>query len=126
MPSYHLTRRAARWPLAAAAVVAFAPIAGHAQSGASPREILAKETYVRPSAEIERIVTAPWYTNVTLGTQSPDRKYFLVTRTEGMPTVQEFGKPHYYLAGLQVDYRANRARVLTTRGAVGLQLIDAK
>lgn len=123
----HLTRRAAHLPLAAV-VLAFAPVVTAAQGAAperSPKEILARETYVRPAAEIERIVTAPWYRNVTLGTQSPDRKHFLVLQTQGMPTVQQFGKPHYYLAGLQVDYRANRARSLTTRGAMGLEVIDA-
>jgi Tol biopolymer transport system component len=39
--------------------------------------------------------------------------------------VNAYGKPHFYFAGLQVDPAANRARALTTRGAVGLSLIDA-
>jgi len=90
-----------------------------------PRERLAAETYVRPPAEIERLVTAPRQNNVTLSNQSPNRKYFLKQQSEGLPTVQEFGKPHYYFAGLQVDFKANRARVLTTRGADGLAVIDA-
>jgi hypothetical protein len=78
-----------------------------AQQG-SAKEILAKESYVRPPASIERILTAPSYQNVTLANQSPDRKHFLKLQSEGMPTVQSFGKPHYYLAGLPVDYKANR------------------
>ena len=95
-----------------------------AQQGAL-KELLAKESYVRPPAAIERIVSAPWHLNATLSNQSPDRKHFLKLRSDGMPTVQQFGKTHYYLGGLQVDPKANRARTLTTRGAAGLELIDA-
>src|SRR5205823_12759516 len=95
-----------------------------AQQGAL-KDLLAKETFIRPPAAIEKIVTAPWQQNVSLSNQSPDHKHFLKLESEGMPSVQQFGKPHYYLAGLQVDYKANRARVLTTRGATGLELIDA-
>src|SRR5262249_29828464 len=43
----------------------------------------------------------------------------------GMPSVNSFGKPHYYFGGLQVDPAANRARVLTTRGAASLEATDA-
>jgi dipeptidyl aminopeptidase/acylaminoacyl peptidase len=70
-------------------------------------------------------VTAPRYRNVSLTQPSPDRRYFLQEESEGLPSLADFGKPHYYFAGLQVDFAANRARVLTTRGATGLQLIDA-
>ena len=91
----------------------------------SPREVLAKETYVKPPAAIERLVTAPRHNNVSLANQSPDRRWFVKLQTEGLPSVQAFGKPHIYLGGLQVDQRANRARTLTTRGAAGLAVIDA-
>jgi dipeptidyl aminopeptidase/acylaminoacyl peptidase len=116
-----------RWPLVAAALVICTAPASRAQEVAqqgSQQELLAKEVYVRPPASIEKIVTAPWQQNVTLTNQSPDRKHFLKLQSEGMPSVQQFGKPHYYLAGLQVDYKANRARSLTTRGAAGLEIID--
>ena len=108
----------------------FAPLAGAlAQQNAagtwSPKEVLAKETYVRPPAEIERLVTAPRQNNVSLTNQSPDRKYFLKLQSEGLPSLQSFGKPHYYFGGLQVDFKANRARILTTRGSAGLSIIDA-
>ncbi|MEJ7810813.1 MAG: prolyl oligopeptidase family serine peptidase [Gemmatimonadaceae bacterium] len=89
------------------------------------REVLAKETYVRPPAAIERLVTAPRQNNVSLTNQSPDRKHFLKLQSEGLPSIGTFGKPHYYFGGLQVDFKANRARALTTRGAAGLQVIDA-
>jgi dipeptidyl aminopeptidase/acylaminoacyl peptidase len=113
--------------VAAAALLAVTAIPAHAQDVSQQgalKEILAKETFIRPPAAIEKIVDAPWQQNITLSNQSPDHKHFLKLESEGMPSVQQFGKPHYYLAGLQVDYRANRARVLTTRGAAGLDIID--
>ena len=91
---------------------------------AADKALLAKETYQLPPAEIMRLVTAPRHLNVSLAQPSPDRKYFLKTESEGLPSVQAFGKPHNYYAGLQVDPRANRARTLTTRGNTGLSLID--
>ena len=91
----------------------------------SPKEVLALETYAKPPADIERLVSAPRQNNISLTNQSPDRKYFLRLQSEGMPSVQAFGKPHIYFAGLQVDARANRARTLTTRGSAGLSIIDA-
>ena len=91
---------------------------------AADRELLAKESYIMPPAEIVKLVTAPRHLNVTLTQPSPDRRHFLKEQSEGLPSVSAFGKPHYYLGGLQVDYKANRVRTLTTRGAVGLQLID--
>src|SRR5256885_4694072 len=95
-----------------------------AQQGAL-KDLLAKETFIRPPAAIEKIVSATWQQNDMLSNQSPDHKHFLKLESEGMPSVQQFGKPHYYLAGLQVDYKANRARTLTTRGAAGLEIVDA-
>ena len=85
---------------------------------------LAKETYAVPSSEITALVAAPRHLNVALSQPSPDRKFFLKEQSEGLPSVTAFGKAHYYLGGLQVDFKANRARALTTRGATGLQLID--
>ncbi len=92
---------------------------------AADRAILAADGYQVPPPEIVKLVTAPRHLNVTLTQPSPDRRYFLKEQGEGLPSVNVFGKPHYYFAGLQVDFKANRARSLTTRGSVGLQLIDA-
>src|SRR5688572_6797111 len=78
------------------------------QNGSSTwnaKEVLAQETYVRPPAAIERLVAAPRQNNVTLANQSPDRKHFLDTKSVGLPTLQVFGKPHLYFAGLQVDFK---------------------
>jgi dipeptidyl aminopeptidase/acylaminoacyl peptidase len=88
-------------------------------------QILSQERYVKPPIEVERLVTAPRHLNVTLSNQSPARRHFLRLQTDGMPTVNEFGKRWYNLAGLQIDPKANRARTLTTRGGTGLEIIDA-
>ncbi len=96
-----------------------------AEQIAADRGLLAKEIYVTPPPAIEQLVTAPRYRNVTLGMQSPDRTHFLKQESDGLPTVNEFGKFHYYFGGLQVDPKANRARILTTRASAGLSLIDA-
>ena len=128
MPTRRRLPLTGRWQLAAAALLASIAVPLRAQDVAQQgalKEILAKETFVRPPVAIEKVVTAPWQDNVTLSNQSPDHKHFLKLASEGMPSVQQFGKPHYYLAGLQVDYKANRARTLTTRGAAGLEIIDA-
>jgi dipeptidyl aminopeptidase/acylaminoacyl peptidase len=128
MPTSRRPQLTGRWPITAAALLSLAAFPLHAQDVAQQgalKEILAKETFIRPPQAIEKIVTAPWQQNVSLSNQSPDHKHFLKLESEGMPSVQQFGKPHYYLAGLQVDYKGNRARTLTTRGAAGLEIIDA-
>ena len=137
--------RAAGFVIAVALLVITAPVArtqiapatprgaaGASGAAASPTAsasdsvILASEQYERPPAVIERLVTAPREKNVSLtaATQSPDRRWFYKLVSDGMPSVQTFGKPHYYLGELQVDYLANRARSLTDRGAAALDLID--
>ena len=93
------------------------------QQGWNPKEALAKETYVKPPEIVERIVSAP-RNNVSFTNPSPDHKFFLKNETEGLGTIEAFGKPHYRLGGLEIDWKANRARALTTRGAVGLTLLD--
>lgn len=110
-------------------ILAVPPLA-HSQAAPSPelaalKARLAAETYVTPPEQIARLVTAPRHLNRLLTQQSPDRKYFLREEGAGMPSVTSFGKPHRYLAGLQVDPAANRARSLTTRSGIGLTLVDA-
>lgn len=91
----------------------------------SARALLAREGYIRPPEEVARLVTAPRHLNVALTLPSPDRRWFVWEKSDGMPSVTSFGKAHYYFAGLQVDPSASRARSLTTRGAADLQLIES-
>jgi dipeptidyl aminopeptidase/acylaminoacyl peptidase len=93
------------------------------QQGWNPKEVLAAEAYMKPPAVVERIVTAP-RNNVALTSPSPDKKYFLKVESEGLPGIEAFGKFHYRLGGVEIDPKANRARSLTTRGGVGLTMID--
>jgi dipeptidyl aminopeptidase/acylaminoacyl peptidase len=107
-------------------LIACFPIAAVAQTnGSNPDQILASEAYLRPPAEIERLVNAPRHLNVELANQSPTRRHFLEQLSAGMPTVKEFGKPWHNLGGLQIDWKANRARALTTRSGTGYQIVDA-
>ena len=94
-----------------------------AQQGWNPKEILANEKFVKPPEIVERIVTAP-RNNVAFTNPSPDHRYFLKTESEGLPSIDAFGKLHYRLGGVEVDPKASRNRALTTRGSIGLTLID--
>jgi dipeptidyl aminopeptidase/acylaminoacyl peptidase len=92
---------------------------------AADKALLAKESYQMPPDAIAKLVLAPRHLNVSLSQPSPDRRHFLKQESEGLPSVKDFGKPHNYYGGLQVDPKANRNRTLTTRGGIGLSLIDA-
>src|SRR4051812_38717822 len=86
---------------AAAVVIAQPAFAQNSQASTvaqqgSPRELLAKETYVKPPAVVERIVTAP-RNNVALTNPSPDRKHFLKIDSDGLPGIEAFAKFHYRL-----------------------------
>jgi dipeptidyl aminopeptidase/acylaminoacyl peptidase len=96
------------------------------QSVEADKALLATERYVTPPADVAKLVTAPRHLNTTLTQQSPDRRHFLALHGDGLGDRERFGKPHYYLGGLQVDYRANRARGLTTRGVAAIEVVDAE
>ena len=135
--TFSISLRFALRPTAAVAVFALLAAAGSSPLAAqtqtqqlepawlkADRELLAKESYVAPPDLVAKLITAPRHLNVSLTQPSPNRKFFLKEQSEGLPSVTTFGKPHYYLGGLQVDYKANRNRAITNRGGVGLSLID--
>jgi dipeptidyl aminopeptidase/acylaminoacyl peptidase len=93
---------------------------------AADKALLAQERFVTPPPEVARLVAAPRQLNATLSEQSPDKRHFLALHGEGLGNEQQFGRPHYYLGGLQVDYGANRARTLTTRGTASIEIVDAE
>ena len=70
-------------------------------------------------------VLAPRYLNVALANASPDKKWFLDEIGDGPVTMAMFSKPFHELGGLFVDFQANRARPLTIRNNVGIQIISA-
>jgi dipeptidyl aminopeptidase/acylaminoacyl peptidase len=100
-----------------------------AQSSATqswnPQEILRAETYVRPPAVVERIITTPRI-DISFTSPSPDRKWFLRAIAPDRGDLQYYGKAHIELAGLQIDTMANRARTLTMRVETGLVLVDPR
>lgn len=87
-------------------------------------EAITRETFLSPPPEIADAILAPRHLNVTLGNPSPDGSHFLRQQSEGLPTMASFAKPFYRLGGLQIDWRANRARQFTVRGGEGFDLID--
>src|SRR5438105_870730 len=109
------------------AAVALLPLALGAQSGAiqSPDDILKQESYQTPPKELADAVLAPRYLNVSLTNASPDRKWFVDEIGDGPVAMKTFAKPFHELGGLFVDFKANRARPLTVRNNVGIQIISA-
>ncbi|HEV8410325.1 MAG TPA: prolyl oligopeptidase family serine peptidase [Gemmatimonadaceae bacterium] len=101
------------------------PTAAQTAVGHSDHDLLATETYVRPPAVVDRIIMAP-RTDISFTQPSPDRKWFLKSPGLDRGDVAQFGKPHVYLGGIQVDTHANRARSLTTSTHLGLILVDPK
>jgi dipeptidyl aminopeptidase/acylaminoacyl peptidase len=119
-------RALSRIAAAAAGVALFAvPAAAQTTPGQTDHDILASETYVRPPAVVDRIIMAP-RTDISFSLPSPDRKWFLKSPGLDRGDVAQFGKPHIYFGGLQVDAHANRARSLTTSTHLGLVLVDVR
>ncbi|MGH7678689.1 MAG: S9 family peptidase [Gemmatimonadaceae bacterium] len=95
------------------------------RNGWNPQEILRAEKFVRPPANLERMILAP-RVDISFSAPSPDRSWFL--RGVG-PTRQDIlarGKEHIYLGGLEIDTKANRARSLTTTTTRGLTLVNPR
>ncbi|MES2523101.1 MAG: prolyl oligopeptidase family serine peptidase [Gemmatimonadota bacterium] len=88
-----------------------------------PQEILRAETFVKPPANVERMVMAP-RTDISFSMPSPDRTWFLRPSGADRGDIMAYGKPHIYLGGVVVDTKANRARSLTTSTRRGLALVN--
>ena len=86
---------------------------------------LQTEAYLKPSPEIAELVNSRRYENTLLTNLSPDGRYFLDAFNDGLPPLERFARPFYRLGGVEVDPAANRSRTLTTRGSVGLRLLEA-
>ncbi|HEY3933752.1 MAG TPA: prolyl oligopeptidase family serine peptidase [Gemmatimonadales bacterium] len=114
------------WILSAQGPESARTTAAHPSSTPSASEaILATEGYVAPPDPIARLVNAPRQSNYTYSTVTPGaRRYLVHLISDGLPTLDELGRPHYNLGGFQVDNVANRSRALNTSSDVGLQLYD--
>ncbi|MBX3119970.1 MAG: S9 family peptidase [Fimbriimonadaceae bacterium] len=87
-------------------------------------QVIDKEAYIAPPKPVADLLNAPRHLNVNLTNLSPDGSRFLIANSGGMSDLQSVGKVYFTLGGLQVDANANRARSMTTRGAVGYDLFE--
>src|SRR6478736_5312768 len=120
-------KNALMWRLVIPVVVALAPLSLVAQSGVSqtPDDILKQQTYQTPPKDLADAVLAPRYLNVSLTNASPDKKWFVDEIGDGPVVMKTFSKPFHELGGQFIDFKANRARALTIRNNVGIQIISA-
>ena len=86
---------------------------------------LVTEGYLTPPPAIARLVNAPRESNFTYTSASPGaRRYFVRPISDGMPTLEQLGRPHYNIAGFQIEYLANRQRALITRSFIAADIYD--
>jgi hypothetical protein len=88
-------------------------------------ETLRRETYATPPEELVSAVLAPRHLSIALSNASPDKKWFLNEIGDGPVGMAVFSKPFHELGGLFVDFKANRARPLTIRNNVDIQIMSA-
>jgi len=101
------------------------PVQQQATATSWVEDVLKQESYAQPPRELADAVLAPRHLNVTLANLSPDKKWFLDEIGDGPVVMKTFAKPFHELGGVFIDYKANRARALTIRNNVGIQLIAA-
>lgn len=94
-------------------------------NGWNPDEILRTERFVRPPADIERMIMTP-RVDISYSNPSPDRTWFLRTTGADRGDWDAYGKGHIWLGGLQVDTAANRARSVTTSTRTGITLVNPR
>lgn len=115
-------------PLSVATAQNAAPTTSASQSeagGWDPQRALRAETYIKPPANIERMVMTP-RVDISFTNQSPDHRWFLRATGADRGDIKAYGAPHLWLGGLQVDTRANRARSVTTSTRTGIDLVDPR
>ena len=88
-------------------------------------QVLQQESYAAPPEAITSAVLAPRHLNISLTSPSPDKKWFLDEIGDGPVVMSTFSKPFHELGGVFIDFKANRARTLTIRNNVGIQIISA-
>jgi dipeptidyl aminopeptidase/acylaminoacyl peptidase len=85
------------------------------------------DSYLTPPESISEEILAPTYKNVTFDDMSPNGDYVINRKRVGITPLSYFAKPHYNIAGLQIDYKGNRTRSLTTQRATGgLELVNTR
>jgi dipeptidyl aminopeptidase/acylaminoacyl peptidase len=112
--------------IAALLSVTAGTVAAQSNSAAwNPEEILKAETFVKPPANIERMIMAP-RTDISFTQPNADRSWFLRGTGPTRGDINAWGKSHLWLGGLAVDTKANRARSVTTENTNGLVLVNPR
>jgi len=113
--------------IAVAAFISVQPLAAQGNSAGAwnPQEILKTEAYVRPPADVEKLIMTP-RTDISFTAPNADRSWFLRAIAVDRGDLLDYGKPHLYLGGLQVDTAANRARTVTVSQRHGLVLVNPR
>ncbi|HVL14768.1 MAG TPA: hypothetical protein VM529_19505, partial [Gemmata sp.] len=92
-------------------------------SGAAPEAgVLGKEAYLTPPKAIADAVLAAADRPVTLTELSPDGRKFLVSRRDGLPSLERLGCPTVYLAEVPFDPVACRSRAVWVSSAEAFDL----
>jgi len=94
--------------------------------GQAQQVVLTKEAYVLPPKEIADVVLAPRHENVSLTNLCPDGRKFLITKSDGMPTLVRMGRPAVHLGEMDFDPVAGRARQLWIRSDRGYDLFSTR
>ena len=120
-------RRSTRWiaPATLAIWVLASPATAQNNAAWNPQEILKTEKFVKPPANVERIIMTP-RVDITFSSPNADRSWFLRGVGDDRGDIMAYGKPHIYLGGLQVDTKASRARSLTTSTRKELVLVNPR
>lgn len=87
--------------------------------------VIKQDGYATPPPELASAILAPRHLNVTLSNLNREKTWFLDTIGDGPVEMKTFSKPFHELGGVFIDHKANRARSLTVRSDVGIQLISA-
>ncbi len=95
-----------------------------AGSGMTRDEVLKAEGYIKPSAEIEKAVMAPWNKNVMGGSLNSQKTHMLITDAGGLVGLEALGRNHRILGGMAIDLVAERDRDLTIRSLDGMSVIE--
>src|SRR5262245_53472429 len=88
-----------------------------AQDTAQAKAALRNEGYLTPTNKMiaDAVLASRPEDKLTFNNISPDGKKFLVTKTDGMPSVDLMGRPCVHLAELAFDHTAYRSHQLYVR-----------
>lgn len=104
------------------------PLAAQSSGSANawnPSEILRTEKFVKPPANLERMILTP-RVDISYTNPSPDRTWFIRMTGPTRGSISAYGKTHLWLGGLQVDTRGNRARSVTISNDTGIIIVNPR